>query len=296
MSTRILSGIYRIRNLLDGKVYVGSAVNIRDRWRRHRERLTKGVNCSPHLQAAWKKYGEAAFVFDLIEVVERKEDLIAREQIHLDALFAAGHHYNTSPTAGSPLGVKHTEATRAKRRAYRASAETRAKLSLAHVGRVIPAEIRAKMSLAKKSRPMSAENRAKIAARSKGKTPSLEARAKMSLAKKGRPLLAEHRVKLSLAHKASARAVKQRESMSAANKGRPWTKERRENFSWSDEARAKVAIALKGNTHTKGRKLSDEHRKKISAAGTGRKHTEQTRAKMAVARKAFWARKGRGTI
>jgi group I intron endonuclease len=60
-------GIYAIRHVESGRMYIGSAKNIYDRWREHRSALRRGVHHSPYLQNAWNKYGEAAFVFEVLE-------------------------------------------------------------------------------------------------------------------------------------------------------------------------------------------------------------------------------------
>lgn len=101
------SGIYEIVNLVNGKRYVGSALNLRQRWQGHRSRLRQQKHHSAHLQAAWNKYGEDSFDFRVLERCGRDE-LLDREQHHIDI----GCHYNKSPTAGSPLGVKHSDQTR----------------------------------------------------------------------------------------------------------------------------------------------------------------------------------------
>ena len=108
--------IYQIRCLTNGKVYVGSAVNPRNRWMAHRTCLRGGTHHSRYLQHSWDKYGEDAFVFEIIEPVLFTEDLIVREQHWIDVLRAADrkHGFNLSPTAGSTLGVKATNETRAK--------------------------------------------------------------------------------------------------------------------------------------------------------------------------------------
>jgi len=51
------SGIYQIKNTLNGKFYVGSAVNIKQRWSTHISSLNKNNHHSGHLQNAWNKYG-----------------------------------------------------------------------------------------------------------------------------------------------------------------------------------------------------------------------------------------------
>lgn len=108
--------IYQIRHIESGKVYVGSAVNPQQRCREHMSDLRNGVHHSRHLQHAWNKYGEGAFTLEIIEPVLFVEDLVRREQYWIDALVSADSRwgYNSSPTAGSPLGVKHTNEMRRK--------------------------------------------------------------------------------------------------------------------------------------------------------------------------------------
>lgn len=96
------SGIYRIRNLVTGDVYIGSTKDFRKRWNVHRCDLRNKVHHNRHFVYAWHKYGEANFAF---EVVERcgVDVLIEREQAWLDAAQSAPgvRCYNLSPVAAS---------------------------------------------------------------------------------------------------------------------------------------------------------------------------------------------------
>lgn len=105
MSTQIVSGIYRIRNTLNGRVYVGASANLTDRWRLHRLHLNRGGHHCRALQNAWVKYGEPAFVFEIMEAIELKEARDSREQVYLDDAFATGLAYNIARKASSHLGV-----------------------------------------------------------------------------------------------------------------------------------------------------------------------------------------------
>ena len=61
----MVSGIYLIENTVNGKVYVGSAVNFNERFRVHNYYLSRGSHHSPKLQYAWNKYGEKSFTFKI---------------------------------------------------------------------------------------------------------------------------------------------------------------------------------------------------------------------------------------
>jgi group I intron endonuclease len=110
------TGVYLIRNLINGKVYVGSAsVSLTKRLWTHRRFLLAGTHHNKHLQAAWNKYGEGAFSFSVIQrCVPRRCVLLEQQWINYYQSYLREYGYNKSPTAGSPLGVRHTEATRAK--------------------------------------------------------------------------------------------------------------------------------------------------------------------------------------
>lgn len=98
-------GIYAIYHIASRKAYVGSASNISKRWSRHRKDLQNGTHKNKHLQAAWNKYGEHAFVF---EVLELTSDLDTREQYWIDktGCLDPKKGYNSCPIARSTRGWK----------------------------------------------------------------------------------------------------------------------------------------------------------------------------------------------
>lgn len=104
------SGIYQIRNVINGHLYIGSAADIARRWKWHRNALRAGNHHSVYLQRAFNRYGEASFVFSVL-LECREGELIENEQRFLDSLKPV---YNLCQVAGSPLGYKHTEETRQK--------------------------------------------------------------------------------------------------------------------------------------------------------------------------------------
>lgn len=60
-------GIYKIKNKVNHKVYIGESVDIKARWSKHRSDLRKGTHHSKYLQTDWNRYGEKAFKFSIVE-------------------------------------------------------------------------------------------------------------------------------------------------------------------------------------------------------------------------------------
>lgn len=76
-------GIYRIKNLVNGKCYYGSSKQIEKRLKRHKRELNNNVHINCVLQRAWDKYGEKNFLFEVIEECDEIV-LLEKEQYYLD--------------------------------------------------------------------------------------------------------------------------------------------------------------------------------------------------------------------
>lgn len=59
-------GIYKITCLNNNECYIGSSVNIQDRWRQHLALLRGNRHTSPYLQHSYNKYGEDSLFFEVI--------------------------------------------------------------------------------------------------------------------------------------------------------------------------------------------------------------------------------------
>lgn len=104
------AGIYEIRNKLNGKVYIGSSIDVNHRWYRHKNKLRKNKHGNIHLQRSWNKNGEESFTFNLLEIVIDNENLIKKEQFWIDynKSFKSQKGYNICRNAGNTLGRLHT--------------------------------------------------------------------------------------------------------------------------------------------------------------------------------------------
>lgn len=94
--------IYKIINTTNGKFYVGSTTDTRERFRVHRKRLRNNKHHATHLQAAWNKYGEDAFVFHIVETVPEGESLQHAEDRWLADHVGKEYCYNKSKFSGAP--------------------------------------------------------------------------------------------------------------------------------------------------------------------------------------------------
>lgn len=104
------SGIYRWVNLLNGKSYIGSSVNLARRLKEYYSIYyleNEGKKNNSLIYRAILKNGYSNFRIDILEYCVL-EILIEREQYYLDTLQP---EYNILKTAGSLKGFKHSEAT-----------------------------------------------------------------------------------------------------------------------------------------------------------------------------------------
>lgn len=61
-----MTGIYKITNMSNGKVYVGQSKDIEVRWQQHKDELEKGKHCNKSMQYDYKR-NPSAFVFEVLE-------------------------------------------------------------------------------------------------------------------------------------------------------------------------------------------------------------------------------------
>lgn len=118
-----ITGVYKITNPTNKKIYIGSGFNIRERWGQHCRGAKKDLHLGLYFENSLRKNGPEHFVWEVIEVVditnlcrktqriEIRERLLTVEQKWLDSeqpFWWTGRGYNINPTAGSILGATRT--------------------------------------------------------------------------------------------------------------------------------------------------------------------------------------------
>ena len=107
--------VYKITNILNNKVYVGSAFNFKERKKRHIRDLKNNRHHSQRLQNSWNKHGETNFVFEIL-CQSNKKQLLEDEQRFINhyCSFEDKSGYNICPTAGNTAGRLMTQETKTK--------------------------------------------------------------------------------------------------------------------------------------------------------------------------------------
>lgn len=227
-----LGGIYEILNTVNGKRYIGSAVDFGKREKQHFRGLAGRRHHNSKLQNSWDKHGPAAFEFRPVMICA-PTDLILWEQRYIDEFKP---EYNLSPTAGSPLGMKHT-------------LESRANMSAGHNGVGQTPDVLAKMSDTLRGHPMPLEQRKKISdahiANHAAKPPKAK---KVVLPRKGRILSAAHRAAIGDANRGKKRGPQppeQTAKIAKANRGAKRTAEQCQNISQGARRAFQMRSALR---------------------------------------------------
>ena len=245
------SGIYQIRNLVNGKRYIGSAKCFRKRWAGHRSGFKHGNHPNLLLRRSWVKHGADAFVFEILETCS-VELLLVREQHWIDS---RSPEYNLSPTAGNCLGVKHSPETRRK-------CSERNRGNKYCVGRKLSDATKNRIGRANKGKRKGIrrdqKSIAKTVAAHLGAKRSEETRRRISEARLGKkmpPRTEEHRANLSRAMRDRAFSPEHMAAFHAGRLSQVFTVERRAKLSES----LKVAYA----DGRRKREKSEEHKNRI---------------------------------
>ena len=157
-------GIYKIINVINNKFYVGSAEDFARRKRVHWWMLRKGNHANKHLQAAWNRYGEAAFTFVLVEEHVANIDILAAENVWLHEHVGKDYCYNLGTDATAPNTGMFGEKNAMYGKTFAHTEEAKAKIAKASAERVQTDEEKLKRKRTMRGHIVPKETRAKISA------------------------------------------------------------------------------------------------------------------------------------
>lgn len=172
-------GIYKITNMVNGKVYIGQSTQLSKRLYNHRNALKNNYHSNHHLQNAYNKYGET-FQIEVIMYCDNKEELDYLERYYISYYDSMNPQKGYNKEDGGNLNKHH-------------SGETKKKISEAQKGKHHSEETKKKMSEARKGKHRSEETKKRMSEALKGenhpmwgKYHSEETKKKMSEAHKGK--------------------------------------------------------------------------------------------------------------
>lgn len=98
-------GVFQIRNMVNEKVFVGSALNLPGIFNRHKVELKMGSHKNKALQAEWNEFGADKFAFEILDELtpvsdpqhDYREDLTHLEDLWLEKLQPFGEQGYNEP-------------------------------------------------------------------------------------------------------------------------------------------------------------------------------------------------------
>jgi hypothetical protein len=106
--TKFRMGVFAIRNVANGKIFIGNAPNLDLIWNSQKFKLDLGGHTNEALQRDWKTFGAEKFVFEVLHelklsddpAVDARAELKALEELTIEEIQPFGKKgYNRAPVA-----------------------------------------------------------------------------------------------------------------------------------------------------------------------------------------------------
>lgn len=170
-------GIYMIQNKVNGKMYIGQAVNIEKRWVSHKSAIRGGYHRNKHLQNSWKRDGEDNFEFSILLECEESQ-LNTFEEYYIFELMTydsrVGYNNSYGGASGRPteearrkISENHADISGEKNPNYGKGYKIRGEKNPFY-GKHHSKEVKRKISEAKKGKTLSESTKRKMSESRKG--------------------------------------------------------------------------------------------------------------------------------
>ena len=176
MAYKRISGIYKIENAVNGKIYIGQSCNLKQRINEHKRNLKNNEHQNNHLQLSYNKYGIENFGYSITE--ECDENIIDDREIYWIAFYnCCNRNKGYNSEYGGNKNKHHSEESkqRMKNSQKNFTKERLQKMSLSHIGNTHSEETKKKMCDSHKGFTHSEESKLKISKNNSGKERSSEA-------------------------------------------------------------------------------------------------------------------------
>ena len=67
-------GVFQIRNIINGKVFIGSTTDLKAIWFAQKLQLDVGIHHNAGLQKDWKQFGASNFVYEILEEIKQNDE------------------------------------------------------------------------------------------------------------------------------------------------------------------------------------------------------------------------------
>ena len=172
-----MSGIYKITNNANGKIYIGQSLDVKHRIRSHRYLLNKGTHTNNYLLKSYDIHGAECFSYEIIYIIE--DQTITKEQII--KILNDKEKYYIQKYHSFEMGYNLTSGGENK-----IFSETSIKkMRESHKGYIPTLIQRQRISNSLKNRTISAEHRLKLSISNKGKKRTNTVKQKMSESRMG---------------------------------------------------------------------------------------------------------------
>lgn len=264
----VICGIYKITSPTN-KCYIGSSVNIYDRWRDY-----KAMDCKKQrkLFNSFKKYGVENHIFEILE--ETSFNLLYERETYYglfyDCLNGLNCRLPKTEECKNIMSDDTKELIRQTRIGKKHTQETKDKIGQKNKGRIRHNKSIVKTKIKKTKEEINEQRRIKLL----GHCVSDETKLKQSLAKKGKPSNSSTKFKKGMVphNKGKAMPNDAKEKLRLVNIGKKFTEEHKQKIAeasknriWSDESKDKLSKSKIGHV------VTDETREKISKAKIGKK-------------------------